>query len=101
MLPHARSEGLVIRELPEETLVYDLKRHRAHCLNPTAARVWSYCDGQTRYTQPAGSPHLRIGVGDDRLLTPGEQVTVTLQFRRRGPAPLTFQPRVLAGEGRP
>ena len=29
-----------------ETLVYDLERHRAHCLNPTAALVWSACDGR-------------------------------------------------------
>lgn len=29
-----------------ETLVYDLERHRAHCLNRTAALVWSACDGR-------------------------------------------------------
>lgn len=26
-------------------LVYDLKTHRAHCLNKTAAFVWNHCDG--------------------------------------------------------
>ena len=46
-LPRARNEQLVIQTLPEETLVYDLKRHKAHCLNKTAAFVWQHCDGRT------------------------------------------------------
>jgi hypothetical protein len=46
-LPHAREEGLVVEELPDELLVYDLERHKAHCLNHTAALVWKQCDGQT------------------------------------------------------
>jgi hypothetical protein len=33
--------------LPDELLVYDLERHKAHCLNQTAALVWRHCDGQT------------------------------------------------------
>lgn len=44
--PQARTSGLVIRELPDEELVYDLKTHQAHCLNQTAAAVWKQCDGQ-------------------------------------------------------
>jgi hypothetical protein len=45
-IPAARKEGLLIRELPDEMLVYDLERDKAHCLNPTAALVWKHCDGQ-------------------------------------------------------
>jgi len=45
MKPRARQEGIVVRELSDETLVYDLERHRAHCLNAGAARVWRLCDG--------------------------------------------------------
>jgi hypothetical protein len=37
----------VIEELPDEVLVYDLKRDKAHCLNPMAALVWRHCDGET------------------------------------------------------
>lgn len=44
--PKARTEGLVVRELPEEVLVYDLGTHKATCLNSTAARVWRLCDGR-------------------------------------------------------
>jgi hypothetical protein len=44
--PRTRREGLVVEHVGAEILVYDLERHRAHCLNPTAALVWSACDGR-------------------------------------------------------
>lgn len=43
--PIARKDGLVIQEMPEEVLVYDLNTNKAHCLNQTAAFVWKSCDG--------------------------------------------------------
>lgn len=43
--PIARRDGLVIQEMPEEVLVYDLDTNKAHCLNQTAAFVWKACDG--------------------------------------------------------
>ena len=46
-MPRSRVKQLVIQEMPEETLVYDLERHKAHCLNKSAAVVWRHCDGQT------------------------------------------------------
>lgn len=42
----ARQQGLVVRELPDEVLVYDLERHKAHCLSRLAAAVWRGCDGK-------------------------------------------------------
>jgi hypothetical protein len=45
--PTARSTDLVVEENDGELLVYDLVRHRAHCLSPTAAEVWRRCDGHT------------------------------------------------------
>jgi hypothetical protein len=45
-VPEARDERLVVQELPDELLVYDLDRHRAHSLNRTAAFVWRHCDGR-------------------------------------------------------
>lgn len=44
--PRARAEGFVVRELPDEVLVYDLDTHKAVCLNSTAAAVWRLCDGR-------------------------------------------------------
>ena len=43
--PKARRDGLVLRELPQEILIYDTETHEAHCLNETAAFVWQQCDG--------------------------------------------------------
>jgi hypothetical protein len=51
--PIARTHGLVIQELPDEVLVYDLDRDRAHCLNETAAFVWHSCDGRRTTAQIA------------------------------------------------
>jgi len=45
-LPRAVNENLIIRELDDETLVYDLGRDKAHCLNHTAGLVWKMCDGE-------------------------------------------------------
>ena len=53
MKPRARTQGLVVTELPDELLVYDLERHRAHCLNPTAALVFKHCDGRRSVAQIA------------------------------------------------
>jgi hypothetical protein len=44
--PVTRSAGLIVREIGEETLVYDLARHEAHCLNRTAALVLRNVDGR-------------------------------------------------------
>lgn len=43
--PVARKTGLVIQDVPEEVLVYDMDTNKAHCLNKTAAMVWKSCDG--------------------------------------------------------
>ena len=51
--PRARTEGLVIQTLPDETLVYDRDRDLAHCLNQTAALVWNQCDGSSTTKQIA------------------------------------------------
>ena len=53
-VPLARTEELVVQELPDEVLVYDLKQHKAHCLNRTAAFVWNRCDGQSTPDEIAG-----------------------------------------------
>ena len=44
--PLARADGLSIRELDGEILVYDRASDEAHCLTSVAARVWRACDGE-------------------------------------------------------
>lgn len=45
MNPKAKA-NILVEALPDETLVYDLDRHRAHCLNPTAALLLARADGE-------------------------------------------------------
>jgi hypothetical protein len=51
--PRAREESLIIKTLPDEVLVYDLKADKAHCLNRTAAFVWNNCDGRKSVSEIA------------------------------------------------
>ncbi len=46
MLPLARKEGLHVEEVSDELMVYDVARHKAHCLGPTAGSVWRNCNGR-------------------------------------------------------
>lgn len=66
-LPEARKEGLVVQHLSDEVLVYDQQRHKAHCLNETAALVWMRCDGKTTVASMAQELSRQTGtrVGED------------------------------------
>ena len=68
VVPHARDEGLVVEELSDELLVYDLERHKAHCLNHTAALVWKHCDGRT------AAPDIALILRDDLKAPVDEEV---------------------------
>ena len=45
--PTARRDQLIVEDILGETIVYDLRRNRAHSLNRTAALVWRHSDGRT------------------------------------------------------
>ncbi len=45
--PRARTQGLLIETVHDETLVYDAERDEVHCLDARAAAVWHCCDGHT------------------------------------------------------
>jgi hypothetical protein len=50
-MPKAKTQHLIVKEIDDETLVYDMGRHAgrhaATCLNEFAAKVWRQCDGET------------------------------------------------------
>ena len=46
MYPRACHNEMLTEELPDEILVYDARRDRAHCLNAAAGLVWRQADGQ-------------------------------------------------------
>jgi hypothetical protein len=57
----ARKNSLVVRELGEETLVYDLATHRASCLNQGAAEVFRACNGRRSVAEIATMAGKRLG----------------------------------------
>lgn len=44
--PVARQQDLIVEELADEVLVYDLTTDKAHCLNRMSALIWRNCDGK-------------------------------------------------------
>lgn len=44
--PKARQEDLVIQELENEVLIYDIKSNKCFCLNETLKLIWQFCDGK-------------------------------------------------------
>lgn len=77
--PQARSENLVIQTLPDETLVYDLTTHKAHCLNETSSFIWDRCNGEL-------SVDKILKVFEDRFGQPVEreliELALTLLYER-------------------
>jgi hypothetical protein len=61
--PRKRQDKLIVRELPEELLVYDLTRDKALCLNQVAAAIWKRCDGKSTPRELARALQL-----EDRVL---------------------------------
>jgi len=109
--PLARQTDLVIKQVTNEVLVYDLERHRAHSLNALAAAVWRACDG-TREVQaisaavsteigqpvPVTAVHYALHVlGRAQLLTsPVDAIGLTRRdlIRRLGTAAAVMLPLV-------
>lgn len=79
--PQARQRSLVIQEVSNEVLVYDLDRHEAHCLNQQAAQIWTYCDGETSVAEIA---HL-MRQSDQ---TPADEALIWLALNQLGQAHL-------------
>ena len=51
LYPTARRDELVIQEMQDETLVFDVRSNKAHCLNGTASEIWKFCDGKSSVSQ--------------------------------------------------
>jgi hypothetical protein len=84
-VPEARREGLVVQHLTDEVLVYDQDRHKAHCLNHTAALVWERCDGRSTITEIASKLSLetRTEVEQEVVWLAVEQLSKTHLLKGR------------------
>lgn len=65
LMPKARKHQLIVKELSDETLVYDLDTNKAHCLNDTAGRVWKNCDGRNSVAEIRATLSNETGVAID------------------------------------
>jgi hypothetical protein len=81
ILPPARRDGILFQAIDDEVIVCDTERHKAHCLNRTAALVWEHCDGQTTVADVAR----RL---TRELQTPVEPAVVWLAVEQLGKAHL-------------
>ena len=67
-LPQRRKKGLLIEQLPTETVVYDTTNQKAHCLNRIAALVWQHSDGRTSEEELAAILTKELELPSDELL---------------------------------
>ena len=91
--PRARRTRLIVRRLPDETLIYDSDSSRAHCLGPVAAAVWRHCDGRSSASRIASAVRKETGV------EVGE-AAVMVALDRLAEARLLEQPLPEAGRSR-
>ncbi len=91
LMPRARLDELVVEELPDETLVYDLKRHKAHCLNRTSALAWRRCDGRTTVAEVAV-------LLETELKIPADEAVVWMALDRLGRAHLLKEQATLPAD---
>jgi hypothetical protein len=82
--PGARVDCLS-RQLDDEVVIYDPKRHQGHCLNSTAAAVWKLCDGKHSPLQIAEALSRQLSVRVD-------QQVVALALERLADARLLAEP---------
>jgi hypothetical protein len=71
--------------MPDELLIYDLVRNKAHCLNQTAAMVWKRCDGKTSVKQ-------MVRLLEKKTECPVDEAVVLMAFDQLGKAYLLEGP---------
>src|SRR4051794_40128012 len=60
-VPAARSDGLLVQTLGDETVIYDTESKEAHCLKPLAAVVFDCSDGNATVGAIARAAEERLG----------------------------------------
>lgn len=67
--PRGRKDDIVVQELNGEVLIYDLRTHKALCLNETSALIWNACDGtrDIKQLREYASAKTKAAVNDDLI----------------------------------
>ena len=78
--PFARNRNVVIQNLSNEILIYDLTENKLFCLNETVAMVWQECDG----TNDIISIHAKLEM-ERRQKIPQEMIVLAIdQLKKNG-----------------
>ncbi len=91
LMPRARQDELVVEDLQDEILIYDLERHKASCLNHTAALVWRCCNGRTSVADTAA-------LLKKELELPADEAVVWMALDRLDRAHLLSEPVALPAD---
>lgn len=69
-------DGIIVREIETETLLYDESTHRAWCLNRSSACIWRLCDGShtVQHIAEAAGRELNAMVSEDLVLLTVEEL---------------------------
>jgi len=51
--PKIRTTRLLVEELVDELLIYDVDRNEVHCLNGPAVQIWKLCNGERTVSEIA------------------------------------------------
>lgn len=67
--PLSRKANIVLQEMGDEILIYDLSANKVFCLNETSALVWQLCDGQKTPSEISQiiTQNLRIPANEDLI----------------------------------
>lgn len=57
-LPQSKIENIVVQNLEQEVLIYNLETNKVFCLNETSALVYQSCDGKTPFEDFKCNNHL-------------------------------------------
>src|SRR5712692_2024372 len=79
---------MLVKPVGEDTIVYDVQRFRAHCLEPLAARIWALCDAAHSVEDIAA----RVSSEQEHAILP-EVVQLALRRLERADLLETRQPR--------
>lgn len=59
-VPKTRNENIVVQEMEDEVLIYDLMTNKAFCLNETSAMIFQLCDGKNSVAEIADLMSIKL-----------------------------------------
>jgi hypothetical protein len=68
LLPKAKRREIVVQELPDELMIYDLETDRGFCLNQTARVIFEQCDGESTCRESIEVISGKLGVKIDESI---------------------------------